>query len=233
MNARHGLNPRPSGRGARQFTDTNTSENGFIVDAVTDDAENGDNGWTAAGFSRVGKIATKEHPRSYIAENRRYTGYGAYLETGPYNAGFSNTPARREIYEHYPYREGVLVWLWDTYYTDNATRNHPGEGMILPIDAHPIPLLWKDNSMVNDRVQGFDAPFGLSPTGRLALHKDGARTIFTSLPATPAFNDRSGVYWYSTNPLRGVRPPDTNTEIKVIREAARGLRTTITVGPAS
>ncbi|WP_031160310.1 immune inhibitor A domain-containing protein [Streptosporangium roseum] len=221
----------------RYFTDTNTTENGFIVDAitgaVTDDAENGDNGWTAAGFSRVGKVATKEHPRSYIAENRRYTGYGAYLETGPYHAGFSNNPARREIYEHYPYREGVLVWLWDTYYTDNATRNHPGEGMILPIDAHPIPLLWKDNSMVNDRVQGFDAPFGLSSTGRLALHRDGARTIFPSLPATPAFNDRSGVYWYSTNPLRGVRPPDTNTEIKVIREAARGLRTTITVGPAS
>ncbi|MDP9861153.1 MULTISPECIES: immune inhibitor A domain-containing protein [Streptosporangium] len=221
----------------RYFTDTNTAENGFIVDAVTgavtDDAENGDNGWSAAGFSRVGKTGTKQHPRAYIAENRRYTGYGAYLKTGPYSAGFSNDPTRREIYEHYSYREGVLVWLWDTYYTDNATRNHPGEGMILPIDAHPVPLLWKDNSMVNDRLQGFDAPFGLSSTGRFALHKDSAKTTFPSLPAVPAFNDRTGVYWYSTSPLLGVRPPDTNTEIKVVREAAKGLRTTITVGPAS
>ncbi|WP_433253880.1 immune inhibitor A domain-containing protein [Streptosporangium sp. CA-135522] len=221
----------------RYVTDTNTAENGFIVDAitgaVTDDVESGDNGWSAVGFSRTGRIGTKAHPRAYIAENRRYTGYGAYLETGPYSGGFANDPTRRDVYEHYPYQDGVLVWLWDTYYTDNATRDHLGEGMILPIDAHPVPLLWKDHTAVNGRLQVFDATFGPTPTDRLSLHKDSARTVFSPLPGVPAFNDHTGVYWYSTNPRQGVRPPDTNTEIRVVKEAGNGLRTTIAVGPAS
>ncbi|MFD1936566.1 immune inhibitor A domain-containing protein [Nonomuraea mangrovi] len=221
----------------RYVTDTNTVENGFLIDSITgvvqDDVEAGDNGWTAVGFSRTGKTGRKDHPRAYIAENRRYAGYGAYLKTGPYSAGFSNDPARREIYEHYPYQDGLLIWLWDTAYTDNATRNHVGEGMILPIDARAVPLLWKDYTKVNSRIQVFDSAFGLTPTDRVALHKDSTKTIFPALPGVSSFNDRTGVYWYSTNPQQGVIPPDTNTRIDVVKEANKGLRTTIKVGPAS
>ncbi|NUT42759.1 MAG: M6 family metalloprotease domain-containing protein [Thermoactinospora sp.] len=223
----------------RYFTDTNTVENGFLIDAIKlpgvfeDDVENGDNGWTAAGFSRTGKIGVKDHPRAYLVENRRYVGYGEYLRSGPYSAGFRNDPDRREIFERFPYQDGVLVWLWDTFYSDNNTQNHPGEGMILPIDARAVPLQWKDNTLVNGRVQVFDATFGLRPADRVALHKDGALTVFPSTPAVPAFDDHAGVYWYSTSPALGVRPPDTNTRIEVVSEADRGRATTIRVGPAS
>ncbi|MET9341337.1 immune inhibitor A domain-containing protein [Nonomuraea sp. NPDC003804] len=223
----------------RYSTDTNTVENGFLVDAIdlpgvfSDDAENGDNGWTAVGFSRVGRVGTKDHPRAYLVENRRYVGYGSYLKTGPYSAGFRNDPKRAEIYERFPYQDGVLVWLWDTFYTDNNTQQHLGEGMILPIDARAVPLQWNDHTRVGGRTQVFDATFGLTATDRLRLHKDGAATVFPSVPGVPSFDDRTGVYWYSTYPTLGVRPPDTNTRIEVTGQARRGLRTTIHVGPAS
>ncbi|MFI6502884.1 immune inhibitor A domain-containing protein [Nonomuraea typhae] len=223
----------------RYFTDTNTVENGFVVDALSlpgvfaDDAEQGDNGWTPQGFSRAGRVGVKDHPRAYLVENRRYTGYGKYLRTGPYSAGFQNDPRRAQIYERYPYQDGVLVWLWDTYYSDNNTSVHPGEGMALPIDARAVPLLWRDNTKVNGRLQLFDATFGLGGTDRVRLHKDGAPTVFPARPGVPAFDDRAGVYWYSTSPQLGVRPPASGTRIEVIREAEQGLRTTVRVGPSS
>ncbi|MFI6599460.1 immune inhibitor A domain-containing protein [Nonomuraea sp. NPDC050536] len=223
----------------RYFTDTNTVENGFVIDSIalpgvfSDDAEQGDNGWSVSGFSRTGKIGVKEHPRAYLVENRRYVGNGTYLKTGPYSAGFLNDPKRAQIYERFPYQDGVLVWLWDSLYSDNNTSQHLGEGMTLPIDARAIPLLWRDNTKANGRLQVFDAIFGLGRTDQLRLHKDGALTVFPAQPGVPAFDDHTGVYWYSTYPLLGVRPPDTNTRIEVVAEAERGLRTTVRVGPST
>ncbi|MFE0155151.1 immune inhibitor A domain-containing protein [Nonomuraea sp. NPDC059007] len=223
----------------RYSTDTNTVENGFVADAInlpgvfSDDVESGDNGWTAVGFSRVGRVGTKDHPRAYLVENRRYTGYGQYLRTGPYSAGFRNDPERAEIFERFPYQDGVLVWLWDTFHADNSTQNHPGEGLILPIDARAVPLRWKDGARAGGRVQVFDATFGLARTDRLRLRKDGVETVFPARPGIPVFDDHTGVYWDAAYPTLGVRPPDTNTRIRVIREADQGRRTTITVGPAT
>ena len=70
----------------------------------------------------------------YVASNRQYVSYDKYLQTGPYNFGF---PDRPDWVEHFPYQDGLLVSYWDTSYSDNNESQHPGEGEILPVDAHP------------------------------------------------------------------------------------------------
>ena len=31
----------------------------------------------------------------------------------------------------------MLVWYWDSSFEDNNVGDHPGGGLILPIDSHP------------------------------------------------------------------------------------------------
>ncbi|MFE6746950.1 immune inhibitor A domain-containing protein [Kitasatospora purpeofusca] len=225
-------------------SDGNTHGKGVLVDAVritagattlfTDGAENGTNGWTATGFTVItGRTAVKQHPRAYLVENRRYAGYGEFLKTGPYNFGYTGVEGKKDIVDNYPYQEGVLVWLWDTGYGDNNTKDHPGGGLILPIDAHPAPIRFADGTLVNARAQTFDATFSLKPTTGFTLHKAGVPVKIGSEKAVPVFNDRTGVYSDPATPQLGVKVPDTNTRIEVVRESQGGRITTVRVGPAS
>lgn len=128
----------------RATSDGNTHGRGVAFDDIRitadggrellrDGAEQGANGWTALKWSRTeGRTGSEQHPRAYFVENRRYTGYGALLKTGPYNFGFTGDKV-----EFYPYQQGVLVWLWDTAYSDNTTKAHPGAGLLLPVDSPP------------------------------------------------------------------------------------------------
>ncbi|WP_035805068.1 immune inhibitor A domain-containing protein [Kitasatospora mediocidica] len=225
-------------------SDSNTHGKGVTVDAVkitsggtqlfADGAEQGNQGWTATGFSIVtGKDAVKEHPRAYLVENRRYTGYGAFLRTGPYNFGYTGVAGKADVVDFYPYQQGVLIWLWDTDYSDNNVVDHPGGGLILPIDAHPTPIRYADGTLVNARAQTFDAPFSLKPTTSFTLHKAGVPVKIGVEPAVPVFNDHTGVYADPATPQLTVAVPDTNTRIQVVREAQDGRLTTIRVSPAS
>ncbi|MFJ7274485.1 immune inhibitor A domain-containing protein [Kitasatospora sp. NPDC098663] len=225
-------------------SDGNTHGRGVLVDAVkisaggtelfADGAENGANGWTATGFTVItGRTAVKQHPRAYLAENRRYTGYGAFLKTGPYNFGYSGVAGKADIVDTYPYQEGVLLWLWDTAYGDNNTKDHPGGGLILPIDAHPAAVRFADGTLVNGRAQTYDAPFSLKPTTAFTLHKGGVAVRIPSEPAVPVFNDHTGTYTDPALPQLAVKVPDTNTRIEVVRESQGGRITTVRVGPAS
>ncbi|GLW71961.1 protease [Kitasatospora phosalacinea] len=226
-------------------SDTNTHGRGVLVDAVrltadgatvlADGAEDGgDAGWAQVGFSVIeGKDAVRQHPRAYLVENRRYAGYGAFLRTGPYNFGYAGVAGKTGVIDTYPYQEGVLVWLWDTAYGDNNTVDHLGGGLILPVDAHPKALRFADGSVTNGRSQPYDATFSLKPTTSFTLHKAGVATVVPSEPAVPVFDDRSGVYDDPALPQLGVKVPDTNTRIEVVRETQGGKLTTVKVGPAS
>ncbi|MGW7459648.1 immune inhibitor A domain-containing protein [Streptomyces sp. NPDC054797] len=195
---------------------------------LRDGAEQGANGWTAHKWSRTeGRTGTAEHPRAYFAENRRYTGYGSLLKTGPYNFGFSGDKV-----EFYPYQQGVLIWLWNTEYSDNTTKAHPGAGLLLPVDARPEPLRFADGSMLNARAQTFDAPFSRRASERIVLHKAGSPLVVPSRPGVPVFDDRHGSYWNAELPQLGVRVPDTGTRITVEKEAAGGALTTLQVSPS-
>ncbi|HEX5568533.1 MAG TPA: immune inhibitor A domain-containing protein [Streptomyces sp.] len=222
-------------------TDGGLAKMGFTADEITitadgrtlltDGAEGDDNGWTADGFSRIGESFTKSYPQFYIVEYRQYAGYDKTLKTGPYNFGHLNT--RPDWVERYPYQTGMLVWLWDTSQRDNNTRVHPGEGLVLPVDAHAKPEKWSDGTLMRNRIQSYDSTFSWYPTPGMTLHKDGQATRITSKPGSPVFDDRKGTYWYETNPTASVKVPDTNTRISIVSQPLNGKFITVQVGPSS
>jgi immune inhibitor A len=210
----------------RYVTDGSTTQTGFTADeiavtaggevVVSDDAESGDAGWTAEGFSRVGASITGDHPQFYIVENRQYVGYDETLEVGPYNFGWETD--RPKWVEHYPYQNGMLVWYWDTSQADNNISQHEGEGLILPVDAHADPDRWTDGALVRNRIQSRDATFGWRPTPRVTLHDEGEPAALASRPGAPFFDDSGGTYWDPTNPRNSVRVPETGTRITILHQ---------------
>lgn len=224
----------------RVTSDSNTHGKGVTFDDIRvtagadgrellrDGAEQGANGWTAVKWSRTeGRTGSEQHPRAYFVENRRYTGYGNLLRTGPYNFGFTGDKV-----EFYPYQQGVLIWLWDTAYSDNTTKAHPGGGMLLPVDSRPEPLTHADGTLLNARAQTFDAPFSLGKSDRIVLHKAGAPTVIPARSGVPVFDDRHGSYWNAGLPQLGVKVPDTGTRLAVVKEAAGGALTTVQLSPS-
>ncbi len=196
-----------------------------------DGAEGDDNGWTSKGFSRIGESFTKNYPQYYIAENRQYLSYHKTLKVGPYNYGWTST--RPDWVEHYPYQNGLLIWLWDTATPDNNVSAHPGLGQILPVDAHAKPEKWSDGTLMRNRFQAYDSTFSHFRTDGFTVHKDGKAARVSAKRGVSVFDDRKGTYWYDTNPTGGVKVPDTNTQIKILHEAWDGSTMTLRVGPSS
>ncbi|GAA2982368.1 immune inhibitor A domain-containing protein [Streptomyces fulvorobeus] len=225
----------------RYQTDGGAGGKGFTADAITvtadgkvlfsDNAEGDDNGWTAKGFSRIGASFTNDYPQYYIAENRQYVSYDRTLKVGPYNFGFSTT--RPDWVEHYPYQNGLLVWLWDTSQKDNNTSQHHGHGLILPVDSHAEPLKWANGSLLRNKIQPFDAPFSWQRTDGFTLHNADVPLQIKPSRGVPFFDDRKGTYWYPENPTGGVKVPDTNTRISIVSEPRNGSSMTVLVGPST
>ncbi|MER5378257.1 immune inhibitor A domain-containing protein [Streptomyces sp. NPDC002553] len=225
----------------RYATDGGVAQKGFTADQITvtadgatlfsDNAEAADAAWTAGGFSRIGSAITDDYAQYYIAENRQYVSYDTTLKVGPYNYGFSKT--RPEWVEHYAYQNGLLIWKWDTSQADDNTSQHPGEGLILPIDSHPTPLKWTDGTLMRNRVQSFDATFSTFPTDAITLHNADVATTIPSRPGVPVFDDGKSSYYDASTPQAGVKVTDTNTSIRIVSEPANGQTITVRVGPSA
>lgn len=168
-------------------------------------------------------------PRWYVVENRQYSGTDAVLRTGPYDG-----QAATEGSSHFPYGSGVMVWLWDASYGDNDVADHPGQGLILPIDAHPDPLMVDGGTPARGRLATFDAPFTAAeePTDPIQTGSSGRRTTLGARPGTPAFDDRSTAYWSSRAPLAGVKVPAVGVRIEIEGKARTGDAARITVKPS-
>ncbi|GGW77618.1 immune inhibitor A domain-containing protein [Streptomyces lomondensis] len=224
----------------RYQTDGGLAMKGFAADRIavtadgatvfSDDAESADAAWTANGFSRMGASFTKDYAQYYIAENRQYVSYDRTLKVGPYNFGFSRT--RPDWVEHYPYQNGLLIWKWDTSQPDNNTSVHPGTGLLLPVDSHPQAMKWSDGTLMRNRIQAYDSPFSLYRTDGITLHNADVETRIPSSKGVPVFNDRMNTYYDETNRNGGVKITDTNTKIKIIKEAKDGSTIELEVGPA-
>ncbi|MER7487662.1 immune inhibitor A domain-containing protein [Streptomyces sp. NPDC126497] len=223
----------------RYQSDGGVALKGFTADAITvtadgtpvfsDDAESADAAWTANGFSRVGASFTKDYAQYYIAENRQYVSYDETLEVGPYNFGFTDRP---DWVEHYAYQNGLLIWKWDTSQADNNTSEHPGTGLVLPVDSHPTALKWSDGTLMRNRIQTYDATFSTFRTEGMTLHKADVATWIPSSKGVSVFNDRTNTYYDETNKTGGVKITDTNTKIKILKEAKNGSTIELEVGPA-
>jgi immune inhibitor A len=223
----------------RYQTDGGVAQKGFTADAITvtadgqalftDNAETADAAWTATGFSRVGASFTKDYAQYYLAENRQYVSYDKTLKTGPYNFGFTERP---DWVEHYPYQNGLLIWKWDTSQADNNTSQHPGTGLVLPVDSHPTAMKWKDGTLLRNRIQSYDSPFSLYRTDAITLHKADVAKYFPGSKGVSVFNDRKSDYYDESNPTGGVKITDTNTKIKILKEAKNGSTIELEVGSA-
>ncbi|MFI2635698.1 immune inhibitor A domain-containing protein [Streptomyces collinus] len=223
----------------RYQTDGGVAQKGFAADAITvtadgapvfsDNAESADAAWKATGFSRIGASFTKDYAQYYIAENRQYVSYDKTLKTGPYNFGFT---ARPDWVEHYAYQNGLLIWKWDTSQADNNTSQHKGTGLVLPIDSHPDALKWADGTLMRNRIQAYDSPFSLYRTDGMTLHKADVAKYIPGSKGVSVFNDRKNDYYDESNPTAGVKITDTNTKIKILKEAKDGSTIELEVGAA-
>ena len=184
-------------------TDTAVSGEGFGMDELaitglaTDGAET-DTGWTFVGFSRTTGTTVTPYFNAYVLENRQYIGYDKALRVGPYNFGF---PAAPNLVEHFPYQDGLLISYWDSFYTDNNVGDHPGEGLLLPVDSHPQIETWSDGTQMRPRIQSFDSTFTTTKTDAITLHSPvtGVATTIASKPAVSVFDD-SRAYWTPGHP---------------------------------
>ncbi|MEV0636897.1 immune inhibitor A domain-containing protein [Streptomyces sp. NPDC050619] len=223
----------------RYQTDGAVVQKGFTADGITvtadgaalfsDNAESADAAWTASDFSRIGASITDDYPQYYIAENRQYVSYDKVLKVGPYHFGFSNP----QWVEHYPYQNGLLIWKWDTSQADDNTSQHPGTGLILPIDSHPTPLKRSDGTLIPNRIQAFDSTFTRQRTDAITVHQAGAPTTIRSRVGVPVFDDGTSSYYDASNPFAGVKVTDTDTRIKITKEPADGSTISVQVGPSA
>ena len=215
----------------RFATDGGLHYEGAFIDDITitadgatllsDDVESGDNGWTAKGFSRMSGTTSEQVSHFYLAENRTYTGYDRYLQTGPYNFGWSNT--KPDWVERFPYQNGMLVWYVDGAYKDNNTSVHPGHGQSLPVDARPKPVTFPNGAKLGNRRQPFDATFGLEATDAVTFHRNGVPTEVPSQPAMPTFDDSDpNRYWDATNPWSSTKVAGTGTRLTVTKSRDGG-----------
>ncbi len=217
----------------RMTTDENTHGSGFKVDniavgtALTEDVEGGAPNWVKDRFVVVNNgTYAQPYSRFYLAENRQYAGYDQTLAEGPYNFGWAVTAPDKV--ERFPFQNGMLVWYWNTLYSDNNTSQHPGGGEALPVDAREVSLRWSDGTVARNRIQAFDATFGLSKTDPLSLHRevanpDGSAKLTTlnvgAKPAQPVFDDSNpNEYYDPTNPGGSVVVAGTGTTIRVVKQ---------------
>jgi immune inhibitor A len=209
----------------RVATDGGVASEAFVddlsvtVDGVTgpvDDVEGGAGAWSAKGFSIINGTTSKTVQDVYYAENRVYSGYDATLKTGPYNFGWGTT--KPDWVERFPYQNGMLVWFANGEYADNNTKDHPGGGEILPVDARPAPIYLDGNVRLGNRRQPFDATFGQEATDAVTFHRNGVATAVQSSPAIPTFDDSVvDRYWSSANPWASTKVAGSGTRMTVTK----------------
>lgn len=220
--------------GFRYWTDVAVIEDGLMVDEIQvtghdNDGAEEDAGWTFEGFSVTDGQETSFHFNAYIAAYRQYRGYDDTLAVGPYNFGFQDNPdLAGQWVEHFPYMDGLLINYWDTSQSNNNTSQHPGEGLILPIDAHPEAMIRADGGVWRNRIQAYDSTFGLDDTEALTLHWNSEASHHPSQPAVSVFDD-STEYWDAANPMGSVRNPNTGLELAIRNISAQGNFMQVTV----
>jgi immune inhibitor A len=165
----------------------------------------------------------------YVAEYRAYWGYDKNLQVGPYYFGYNDRP---NYVDHFPYQDGLLINYWDTSQRNNQTRLHPGQGLLLPIDAHFDALYRVDGPIWRNRIQTYDSTFTLTKTDGIPnIHQAGVLSPVPSLAAVKVFDDRI-LYWDPANPQGSVKNPNTGTQIRIQSISAQNSFMQIEVRPA-
>jgi len=124
----------------------------------------------------------------------------------------------------------LSINYWNTAQRNNNTRTHPGAGLVLPVDARPTALRWSDGTVARNRIQSFDATFGVGSTDPISLHRETAAGLTTlevaSQPAVRVFDDSDpDAYYDPANPMGSVRVAGSGTQIRVLQVNSNGIMT--------
>jgi immune inhibitor A len=235
----------------KYMTDANTGGKGVVLDNIVIGGGAADGGeseadrsaWTYDGFLAIKDgVGITKHFNAYVAENRQYDGYDTSLKTA-YNFGFLDS--KPDWVEHYPYQDGLLINYWNEAYGDNNVGDHPGSGLVLPVDAHPSFHHSYDGHLLRPRILSYDSTFGLERTDSITLHKDSKPATIASQPAVSVFNDLND-YWFNADEhaatgshvgryqpgWNSVKVPKTGTQIRVKSVSAQGKMMQVEVGPS-
>ena len=215
-----------------------------IDGTVIGTAETDDRGLGVRRLQRTTGTEVEKFFNAYVAENRQYDGYDTSLRTA-YNFGLLQT--QPDWVENYPYQNGMLINYWNTTYADNNVGDHPGAGLILPVDAHPKLTHWSDGTLMRPRILSYDSTFGSSrPTRsrcRRATSTDGSgadphRHHRRRRPAVPMFDDHQ-TWWFGSRRARRRRDPPGPLPARLVqrepaqdRHHASGSRTTRATAPS-
>jgi immune inhibitor A len=231
----------------RYQTDGAVADPGLLIDDIAIDgaaigtSETDTESWVFNGFRRTTGLEQSSHFNAYVAENRQYDRYDLSLKTA-YNFGFLDS--RPDWVETYPYQNGLLVSYWDTSFSDNNVGDHPGGGLILPVDAHPTFHHSYDGHLLRPRTLTFDSTFGLERTDAITVHKNSQPTTIPSQAAVPVFDDTK-TWWFNKDEHAatgahvgryqpgwyGVDVPKTGTTIRVVSTSMQGNMLNLVVAP--
>jgi immune inhibitor A len=225
--------------GFRYWTDITAIGTGFMVDDISvtgspfDNAESNAD-WTFDGFRLTTGTEVAFYSNYYVAEFRQYFGYDKSLANA-YNFGWHLDPTLRNLVEHFPYQDGLLISYWDNSFTDNNVDDNCNilgrcGGLLLPIDAHPELMYNADGDIWRNRIQSYDSTFGLEPTDAITLHWKGGASSHSSLPPVSLFDDNNS-YYNSSNPTGSVITPYTDTQISVESISAKSNFMQVVVNP--
>lgn len=218
----------------RYHTDVGVQKRGIFLDDLkitagsttifVDGAESADPGWTVVGFTTVGANMVNNYDNYYIMSNRTWVSYDQYLRTGPYNLGFESERPRWA--EHFPYQEGLVISYWDTSITDNNTSQHHGQGLVLPVDAHPDLVYRLDGNPWRPRIQAYDVPFSSRKASSFTLHNQGKASYVRGQAGVSEFDDSRSYYRedVSAGIYYGVKIPKHGVKIKVLSENGTSMR---------
>jgi immune inhibitor A len=220
--------------GFRYSSDGGVNFDGFMVDDIQvsgyplDGAET-NAGWTYTGFRVTTGTEDKLYNHYYVAEFRTYLGYDEGLRVGPYYFGYPTMP---DFVDHFAYQDGMLINYWDTSQADNNTGLHPGQGLLLPIDAHPDTLYRWDGVRWRHRIQTYDSTFTKARTDGIPnIHHAGVLSPVPSLPAASVFDSRQS-YYDPSNPLGSVMNPLLDLTIRITSVSAHDTFMQLQVRPA-
>jgi immune inhibitor A len=149
-------------------------------------------------------------------------------------AGFAKRPNWVDWYRNDP---GALISYWDSSMADNNVGDHPGSGLVLPVDAHPAFDHAPDGTLLRPRLSSRDSAFGLTRTKRQTLHYGGVEYTLRGRKAKPLFDDMKNWWFDSDEHSLGeheghyqpgwysVDVPKTGTTIRVVKVNKAGVMT--------
>jgi len=223
----------------RYLTDGAVAEAGFQVDNITLGGESigtaeTDEGWILDGFKVVRAQETEEFLNAYFVDNRQHVRRDKTLGHIYNWAGIEDKPNWVNYFEYQP---GALISYWDTSYFDNNVGDHPGEGELLPVDAHPEFQHMSDGTIMRTKLLTSDSTFSTRPVPEQRLRYLGEKITLDAQPAVSVFDDtldwwfnrdehgageHPGHYqpgWFSVN------VPKTGTKITVVKVNRAGVMT--------